>query len=122
MTTTHLTQCDETAAFLRSRLPEADKCGTLVIAGSGLGGFVRGIDATARVPYGEIPNVGGSTVVGHAGELILGRLPQAPTSVLVMAGRRHFYEGIGAQNSVLLSKALLLAFPSLKSVIISNAA
>ena len=122
MSSAHFTQVEEAATAVAARLPQAAKCRVLVIAGSGLGGFVRHVESAVHLPYGEIPHVGSSTVTGHSGELLTGTVPQSDIPLLVMAGRRHFYEGEGAHNSTVLLKALLHGFSGLKTVIISNAA
>jgi len=62
-----------------------------VVLGSGLGAFADELTGHVDVPYREIPGWPGSTAVGHAGKLILGRLGRLP--VAVMAGRAHLYEG-----------------------------
>lgn len=62
-----------------------------LILGSGLGGLADEVEAAAVIPYDEIPYYPVSTVVGHAGRLILGTL--AGKKVVVMQGRLHYYEG-----------------------------
>ena len=62
-----------------------------IVLGSGLGGLAGEIEAVARSPYREIPGFPESTVAGHAGELIVGRLCDTP--VVALAGRFHAYEG-----------------------------
>ncbi|MBV8729403.1 MAG: purine-nucleoside phosphorylase [Acidobacteriia bacterium] len=62
-----------------------------VVLGSGLGAFAEELADHVAIPYVEIPGWPGSTAVGHAGKLILGRLSNLP--VAVMAGRAHLYEG-----------------------------
>jgi xanthosine phosphorylase len=62
-----------------------------IVTGSGLGAALDAVDATARLPYGGIPGFPVSTVPGHAGELLLGRLGGQPVACL--NGRVHAYEG-----------------------------
>jgi purine-nucleoside phosphorylase len=64
---------------------------TGVVLGSGLGGFADAVADAVEVPYGEIPGWPSSTAVGHAGTLVLGRFGES--SVAVMKGRAHLYEG-----------------------------
>lgn len=113
----YIARVEEAAEFLKSRFDSAAK--VLVIAGSGLGGFVRSVQAERSVSYAEVPHFGASTVAGHAGQLVQGLT--AGTPIFLMNGRRHLYEGISPQQAVLLLRALLLAFP-IEVVIISNAA
>jgi purine-nucleoside phosphorylase len=62
-----------------------------LILGTGLGALAQEIDAEATIPYPEIPGFPRSTVTGHAGQLVCGRL--AGRSVVAMEGRFHLYEG-----------------------------
>jgi purine-nucleoside phosphorylase len=121
---TEFAQAGELATALQGQLSNAASVHALVIAGSGLGGFVRTVKPITTVSYADLPHVGASTVVGHAGNLIYGTVECGARSaeLLVMAGRRHLYEGISAKQSTILLRALLIAFPNLRSVIISNAA
>jgi len=61
------------------------------ILGSGLGSLADEVEVDAVIPYGEIPGFPESTVVGHAGQLVLGRLEGK--NVVMMQGRFHYYEG-----------------------------
>jgi purine-nucleoside phosphorylase len=119
-------QAEELADHLRKTFPDSPRPRAVVIAGSGLGGFARHVTAVHTASYDTLPGIGASTVAGHAGKLILGNSPaldetSPETPVLVLAGRRHIYEGIAAQDSVLLLQASILAFQP-KAVVISNAA
>ena len=62
-----------------------------VILGSGLGGFADSLERATAIDYRELPDFPTSSVVGHAGRLVLGYRGQVP--VVVMQGRVHFYEG-----------------------------
>src|SRR3989454_2899483 len=66
-----------------------------LILGSGLGGLATEIAEPTVIPYGEIPHFVRSTVIGHAGRLIIGTLEDVP--VVVMQGRFHLYEGYTLQ-------------------------
>jgi len=80
---------DRAAAHVQARARLTP--GIAIILGSGLGALADQIDAEARIPYAEIPGFPRSTVAGHAGQLILGRLEGKP--VAAMQGRVHYYEG-----------------------------
>lgn len=82
-------QTDRAAGVVRTRATLTPTIA--VILGSGLGALADQIEAEAAIPYGEIPGFPRSTVAGHAGRLILGRLEGKP--VVAMQGRVHFYEG-----------------------------
>jgi purine-nucleoside phosphorylase len=78
-----------TATFINERVKTPIDAG--IILGSGLGGLVNEIDIELTIPYREIPDFPVSTVDGHVGKLIIGKL--GGKTVLAMQGRFHYYEG-----------------------------
>ncbi len=64
---------------------------TAIILGTGLGQLASEIDITSEFAYKDIPNFPVSTVEGHAGKLIFGKL--GGKDILAMDGRFHYYEG-----------------------------
>ncbi|CAF0893201.1 unnamed protein product [Brachionus calyciflorus] len=62
-----------------------------IVCGSGLGGLGERVQDARIFPYEEIPDFPRSTVVGHKGNLIIGKLNHIP--VICMQGRFHSYEG-----------------------------
>ncbi len=88
-------QINTAAAYIVSRAPQFQPA-IGIILGSGLGALADDVTDAIAIPYGEIPGFATSTVVGHAGKLLLGNLGGRP--VLVMAGRLHFYEGYTMQQ------------------------
>jgi purine-nucleoside phosphorylase len=62
-----------------------------LILGTGLGPLAERIEVEAVIPYQDIPNFPVSTVEGHAGELVFGRI--SGLDCAVMKGRAHYYEG-----------------------------
>ena len=90
LSVSELRQCyKETADYLRGRMTDSPK--TAIILGSGLGRLAEEIQRDLEIPYSEIPHFPVSTVEGHSGKLIFGRLGN--TSIMAMEGRFHFYEG-----------------------------
>ena len=79
----------ETASWLRERMKTSPK--TAIILGTGLGQLASEITDKYEFPYNEIPNFPVSTVEGHAGKLIFGKL--GGKDIMAMEGRFHFYEG-----------------------------
>jgi purine-nucleoside phosphorylase len=79
----------ETVSWLRPQIPEDTKIA--IILGTGLGDLTSSITDKKEIPYAKIPNFPVSTVAGHQGNLIVGKLGGKP--VLAMQGRFHFYEG-----------------------------
>ncbi|HEX2719294.1 MAG TPA: purine-nucleoside phosphorylase [Gemmatimonadaceae bacterium] len=81
----------EAADRIRGRLRIDRAPVAAIVLGSGLGGLAERIDDAQRVSYSEVPGFPPSTVEGHAGVLIAGKLGGRP--VVAMAGRFHLYEG-----------------------------
>ena len=84
-----LQKIQETADFLKSIIKTNPKTG--IILGTGLGNLVTQITDKIEIPYETIPNFPVSTVEGHSGKLIVGKL--GDIEVLAMQGRFHYYEG-----------------------------
>jgi purine-nucleoside phosphorylase len=87
-------QLNETVAFIQSRTSLQPIAG--IILGSGLGGLVNDLDVELSLPYEEIPHFPVSTVKGHGGKLLFGKLNQQP--VVMLSGRFHYYEGYNMQE------------------------
>jgi len=84
----------EAKKLIESRTPLRPSVG--VVLGSGLGAFADELSERTDIPYAEIPGWPGSTAIGHAGKLVLGKI--ADVAVAVMAGRAHLYEGYSMQQ------------------------
>ncbi len=84
----------ESADFIRERIGQAPMVG--VILGSGLGSLVDMMEEKTVIPYQEIPNFPQSSVAGHAGNLVIGRIGKVV--VAAMQGRFHFYEGFAMKE------------------------
>ena len=65
-----------------------------IVLGSGLGGLEERVEDAVRIPFGRLPGFPRTSVEGHEGCFLTGRIGGAP--VLVQSGRFHFYEGVGA--------------------------
>lgn len=84
-----LAQIDEIANVIRSRSSYRPRVG--LILGSGLGALAANVEQAKVIPFGELPGWPQSTVMGHQGHLVMGKLEQQV--VMVMQGRVHYYEG-----------------------------
>ena len=111
-----LEKIKESAEYIASKVKDMPK--TAVILGTGLGELVNHIEITETIPYSEIPNFPVSTVEGHSGKMIFGRLGNK--RIMAMQGRFHYYEGYGMQ---------LVTFPvrvmkklGIETLFVSNAA
>ncbi len=91
---------------------------TGIILGTGLGGFVNRIEKLHVIPYGSIPYFPVSTVEGHAGNLIIGKIKEK--NIIAFQGRFHLYEGYSAKEIALPIR--VLKFLGAKTLIESNAA
>ncbi|HNT25794.1 MAG TPA: purine-nucleoside phosphorylase [Anaerolineales bacterium] len=84
-----LAQIDEIADVIRSKSSYRPRVG--LILGSGLGSLAASVEQAVIIPFTDLPNWPVSTVVGHQGHLVLGRLEGQ--EIAVMQGRVHYYEG-----------------------------
>jgi purine-nucleoside phosphorylase len=114
--TSLMTQLQETANFIKSKVSETAT--TAIILGSGLGNLSSKIEVEFEIPYSAIPHFPVSTVEGHKGRLILGTLNGK--KVWVMEGRFHFYEGYTPQQVVYPVRVLKLL--GVENLLLSNAA
>lgn len=89
-----------------------------IILGSGLGVLADEIEDSIRIPYREIPNFPVSTVSGHAGELIIGKINGV--EILAMNGRVHFYEGYSMEQVTFPIRVFSLL--GIEKLVLTNAA
>jgi purine-nucleoside phosphorylase len=109
-------QVMEATTYVQSR--SGMKPGVGVILGSGLGDLAAEVQDATTIPYQEIPHFLRSTVVGHAGRLLVGKLENVP--VVVMQGRFHFYEGYTLQALTLPVRVMRML--GAHTLIVTNAA
>lgn len=110
-----LEKIQQTADFIKSKVQVLPKTG--IILGTGLGNLVTQITEKLEIPYDTIPNFPVSTVEGHSGKLIFGKL--GDVDVLAMQGRFHYYEGYDMKQvtfPVRVMKAL-----GIENLLVSNA-
>lgn len=84
-----LEQIDQAVMAVRAKISVTPRVG--LILGSGLNDLAASVENAISIPYGDLPHWPVSTVIGHAGRLVIGELEKQP--VFVMQGRIHFYEG-----------------------------
>ncbi len=110
-----LEKIKQTAEFIESKLTVLPKTG--IILGTGLGNLVTQITGKLEIPYEIIPNFPVSTVEGHSGKLIFGKL--GDVDILAMQGRFHYYEGYDMKQvtfPIRVMKAL-----GVENLLVSNA-
>ena len=106
----------ETADYIRKKLSEIPK--TAIILGSGLGGLVDFMEEKTVIPYKEIPNFPKSSVAGHAGNFVVGKIEGK--LVAAMQGRFHYYEGFTARE--LCYPLYVMKLLGIENLIVTNAA
>jgi purine-nucleoside phosphorylase len=111
-----LTAINEAVSYIQKRIKHTPE--TAIILGSGLGKIVDHLDVEVAIDYASIPHFPVSTVEGHAGRLIAGRVGEVP--VLVMQGRFHFYEGYSMSEVIFPIR--VMKFLGIQTLIVSNAA
>jgi len=89
-----------------------------LVLGSGLGAFADEFSGATKIPYTEIPHFPRSTAIGHAGQLVIGKVGAVP--VAGMQGRVHLYEGYSPKEVVFPIR--VFARMGVKAVILTNAA
>ena len=111
-----LERIQETASYLKSKMKTQPE--TAIILGTGLGSLVNEITDKYEISYESIPNFPVSTVEGHSGKLIFGKLGNK--EILAMQGRFHFYEGY-AMTEVTFPVRVMREL-GIKTLFVSNAA
>ena len=106
----------ETASWLKARMTTSPK--TAIILGTGLGQLASEITDKSEIPYSDIPNFHVSTVEGHSGKLIFGKL--GGVDILAMQGRFHFYEGYSMKEVTFPVRVMYEL--GIKTLFVSNAA
>jgi purine-nucleoside phosphorylase len=88
------TRAEAAAQFVLAQTPLRPTIG--LVLGSGLGGFADEFSEATCIPYANIPFFPRSTAVGHAGQLVVGKV--GDVAVVAMQGRVHLYEGYSAKE------------------------
>jgi purine-nucleoside phosphorylase len=88
-----------------------------IVLGSGLGAFAEDLTEATEIRYDEIPGFARSTVVGHAGRLMIGRVGEV--TVAAMQGRFHYYEGYSLEDVTFPIRVLKLL--GVRTVVLTNA-
>ncbi len=109
-------RAEAAARFIRQHASDIPQIA--VVLGSGLGDFASTITQAVPIGYEQIPHWPASTVVGHAGRLVIGTV--AGRSVVALSGRTHYYEGHDLQAVTFGTRALGLL--GVKTLMLTNAA
>lgn len=112
----YIKRLNESIKFIESKLKVKPEIG--IVLGSGLGGLADKIEDKIVISYEEIPNFPISTVEGHEGKLIIGKIKNK--NVIAMQGRFHYYEGYDIKDVVLPTRVIIGL--GINSLILTNAA
>jgi|CXWL01.1.fsa_nt_gi purine-nucleoside phosphorylase len=107
---------DQAADFIRRRTRHKPTIG--LVLGSGLGGLADSVEEADTIPSADVPHWPHSTVPGHAGRLVVGKIEGQ--TVLAQQGRAHFYEG-HSMAAVTLPVRVMRAL-GIQTLIVTNAA
>ncbi len=110
-----LQQIQETKDFLESKINTKPLAG--IVLGTGLGNLSTEIQVEVAIPYSEIPHFPVSTVEGHSGKLLFGKLNGIP--VVAMQGRFHYYEGYSLKECTFPIRVMHAL--GIKNLFLSNA-
>jgi purine-nucleoside phosphorylase len=116
VTVMDLKKINEGADYVKSKIKKVPEIG--IILGSGLGELAEKVEDKVIVKYCDIPNMPVSTVKGHEGQFVFGKLNNK--SVVMMQGRVHYYEGNTMEEIVL--PIHIMGKIGIKSLIVTNAA
>lgn len=111
-----LEKIKETADFLKAKMTTSPE--TAIILGTGLGSLVNEITDKYEIEYKDIPNFPLSTVEGHSGKLIFGKLGNK--EIMAMQGRFHYYEGYSMKEVTFPVRVMREL--GIKTLFVSNAA
>jgi purine-nucleoside phosphorylase len=89
-----------------------------LILGSGFGAFAESLSTPVRVPYSTIPHFPRSSVAGHSGNVVFGKLGKTP--ILCLQGRAHYYEG--HDMTAVTFPVRVLGLIGIRRLIVTNAA
>lgn len=111
-----LERIQETATYIKAQMTTSPE--TAIILGTGLGSLATEITDKREIPYNEIPNFPVSTVEGHSGKLIFGKL--GGKDIMAMQGRFHYYEGYSMKEVTFPVRVMREL--GIKRLFVSNAA
>lgn len=109
-------EIEAAAQYVRAQTRHHPEVG--IVLGSGLAALAEAVEEPDFIPFQEIPNFPVSSVMGHSGRLVIGKLEGR--SVMVMQGRVHYYEGYSMSQVTLPIRMMKVL--GIETVILTNAA
>jgi len=104
------------AENIREKIPQTPRVG--LILGSGLGSLAAAVESPTNLPYSSLPSFPVSTVEGHVGQFVFGKLEGQ--SVVMMQGRLHYYEGYSMAEVTLPIRVMQML--GVQVLVVTNAA
>lgn len=109
-------RCQVSARYIQEHI--SSPIDVAIVLGSGLGAFAETLAEAVIIPYEDIPDFARSTVEGHEGRMVIGKLENK--TIAVMQGRFHYYEGYSLEEVTLPIRTFGLL--GVKNLILTNAA
>jgi purine-nucleoside phosphorylase len=109
-------QLQESIEFLRTQTKQKPRIG--IVLGSGLGNFADSLEDADQISTSKIPHYPASTVEGHKGLLVFGKVDTVP--ILAVQGRSHIYEGYSADKVAYVVR--LMSLIGIDRLLVTNAA
>lgn len=106
----------ESVNFIKQRINNSPTIG--IVLGSGLGDMAENVDEKIIIKYSDVPNLPKSTVKGHKGQFVFGKVRDK--YVVMMQGRFHYYEGNRMEDLSL--PVYIMKYLGVKTLIVTNAA
>lgn len=112
----NLDKVKESVNYIKGKINIIPKVG--IILGSGLGEMAETLEDEVVIKYSEVPNLPESTVKGHKGQFVFGKLQGK--DVVMMQGRFHYYEGNKMEDLVL--PVYIMKYLGVETLVVTNAA
>jgi xanthosine phosphorylase len=107
---------EEAAGVIRDHADTPPRIG--IVLGSGLGAVAEEVEDADVIPYEALPGFPRTSVEGHEGRAVVGRI--GGVSVVVLQGRVHLYEGVDLERVRTPVRALCAA--GVEILVIASAA
>lgn len=111
-----MNELTDTVHYLHERVTRRPR--VMLILGSGLGRLADALEEPVRISFADIPGFAPTTISGHGGALVAGRLEGV--ECVALQGRVHVYEGHSQAFVVLPLRAM--AALGARTLIVTNAA
>jgi len=112
----NLEKVQESVSYIKGKINKMPKVG--IILGSGLGEMAETLEEMVVIKYSEVPNLPESTVKGHKGQFVFGKLQGK--DVVMMQGRFHYYEGNKMEDIAL--PVYIMKYLGVETLVVTNAA